>query len=388
VSLKAAPQLYLTRLAVRDFRNYAAAELALDGRPVCLTGPNGAGKTNLLEAISQLSPGRGLRSAGLSDLCRIGATGGWAVSARLASARDDAAVFETRLSVQGLSDEEGRARRVVEMDGAPIAAGEAGELFSLIWLTPAHDRVFAGGAGDRRRFLDRMVMAHTPSHGRAAAAYERAMRERNALLEQGGRADPVWLTALEGRMAEAGAAMIHNRARALDRLRDAMDTAPDGAFPAADLHLKTEGPDGEAPGWNGPAIEAALAADWASGRRRDAGAGRTLSGPHRTDLIVIHRPTGQPAALCSTGQQKALLIAITLANARALTEIEGEARPPLILLDEAAAHLDASRRAALFDALLTLPGQAWLTGTDANLFEAFGDRAQRFGVDAAKVSAL
>ncbi len=359
----------LTRLRLTDFRSHASLDLKLDARPVCLYGANGAGKTNILEAISQLGPGRGLRAAALPDMTRRGAPGGWAISATL---------DQTQKIGVGLEATPTGNKRTIRRDGAPATATDLADLIRIVWLTPAMDGVFRGGASDRRRFFDRQVMAHIPSHGSVSSRYEKAMRERNALLERG-RVDPAWADAIEGRMAEAGAMIATNRARVLTLLQTAINDRPDGFFPKGDLTLE-----GEA---EKAAIEEAslfdvmdlIAESLAKGRYRDQAAGRTLSGPHRTDLAVIHRPTGAPAGEASTGQQKALLIGLILASARALSD-DGDGPSPLILLDEAAAHLDRDRRAALFDELTEIGGQAWLTGTEAFLFEAFEDRAQRVEV--------
>ena len=358
----------LTRLRLKDFRNYETLSLDLDGRHVCLYGPNGAGKTNLLEAVSQLGPGRGLRSATLADLARNDAAGNWTISAT---------VDDQRIGV-GLETDGSSSKRVIRIDGAPSQASDLADLIRIVWLTPAMDGVFRGGAGDRRRFFDRQVMAHVPSHGTASARYERAMRERNALLERG-HVDPAWADAIETRMAEAGAEIAINRASVLDGLQTAVDARPEGYFPKGDLSLDGEAERAAIEGADFKTIFENLAEAYRNGRRRDMAAGRTLTGPHRTDLSVIHRPTGMPAADASTGQQKALLIGLILASAAALSK-DGEGPAPILLLDEAAAHLDADRRAALFDELTALGGQAWLTGTEAFLFEAFGDRAQRFEV--------
>ena len=363
----------LTRLFLANYRNYEKLELKLDGRHVCLFGANGAGKTNLIEAVSQLGPGRSLRGAGLSEVKRSDAgvsSEGWVVSAELDNERKVGVALE--------ENPRGGAKRIVRIDGASANAGELAALMRIVWLTPAMDGIFRGGASERRRFFDRQVMAHIPGHGRSAAAYEKAMRERNALLEQG-RADPAWLDAIEGRMAEHGAELAVNRAGVLARLQQAVDTRPEGHFPKALLAL--EGPEGAVASADAPLFEVAaeLRGALMDGRRRDMGAGRTLCGPHRADLSVIHVPTGAPARDASTGQQKALLIGLILASASALSA-DTSGPKPLLLLDEAAAHLDADRRAALFDELCAVGGQAWLTGTEAFLFEAFGDRAVRVEV--------
>ena len=361
----------LTRLRLSDFRSHAHLDLKLDARPVCLWGANGAGKTNVLEAISQLGPGRGLRAAALPDMTRHGADNSWAVSATL----DDA----QKLGV-GLETNNGSNKRTIRLDGAPATASDLADLVRIVWLTPSMDSVFRAGASERRRFFDRQVMAHTPSHGSVSSRYEKAMRERNALLERG-RVDPAWADAIEGRMAEAGAMIASNRARMLETLQAAINARPEGFFPKGDLALQGAAEQAAREGASLFDVMDLIAETLAKSRHRDQAAGRTLTGPHRTDLTVIHRPTGAPAGEASTGQQKALLIGLILASARALCD-DGDGPSPLILLDEAAAHLDRDRRAALFDELIELGGQAWLTGTEAFLFEAFEDRAQRVEIKA------
>ena len=359
----------LTRLRLTDYRNYAALDLQLDGRHVCLYGANGAGKTNLLEAISLLGPGRGLRSAGLGEIARNDANSNWTIAGEL----------EDRRIGVGLETAGATAKRTVRIDGAPATPTDLAELVRIVWLTPAMDGVFRGGASDRRRFFDRQVLAHIPSHGPVSARYEKAMRERNALLERG-RFDLAWADAIEGRMAEAGAEIAINRALILERLQSAIEQRPDDHFPKADISFEGEVEKAALEGASFDTLRDLISDALEDGRRRDIAAGRTLSGPHRSDLIVIHRPTGAPARDASTGQQKALLIGLILASATALAQQTDDAPAPLLLLDEAAAHLDPDRRAALFDALCALPGQAWLTGTESFLFEAFGDRAQRVEV--------
>ncbi|MFN3212734.1 MAG: DNA replication/repair protein RecF [Henriciella sp.] len=361
----------LTRLRLTDFRSHAALDLKLDARPVCLWGSNGAGKTNVLEAISQLGPGRGLRAAALPDMTRHTGENGWTISATL----DD----ERKIGV-GLERGATGNKRTIRLDGAPATATDLADLIRIVWLTPAMDSVFRGGASERRRFFDRQVMAHIPGHGSVSSRYEKAMRERNALLERG-RVDPAWADAIEGRMAEAGALIASHRARVLTALQDGINARPEGYFPKGDLALEGEAERLASEGASLFDIQDLIAESLVKGRYRDQAAGRTLSGPHRTDLTVIHRPTGAPASEASTGQQKALLIGLILASARALSE-DGDGPSPLILLDEAAAHLDRDRRAALFDELIELGGQAWLTGTEEFLFEAFGDRAQRVEIQA------
>ncbi|HOZ28448.1 MAG TPA: DNA replication/repair protein RecF [Hyphomonadaceae bacterium] len=371
------PHVRLTRLALQDFRNYASLQLRLDGRHVCLYGANGSGKTNLMEAVSMLSPGRGLRGSEFTELIRRDAEGqlarSWALSADVKDGDVDRKI--------GLSlelDDQGKSKRTARLDGVTAVQADLGELMRIIWLTPSMDRVFVGPAGDRRRFLDRQVMAHFPSHGTFGAAYEKAMRQRNALLERG-RADPAWLDALELGMASAGAAMAIHRVDAVRVMQEAILARPEGAFPKALIDLDGQFETHAAHDMPLTDIEQAIATQLRENRSRDQAAGRTSQGVHRTDLRVIHAPKGQPADQCSTGEQKALLIGLILANAQALFERDF-APSPLLLLDEAAAHLDSDRRAALYDELAALGGQAWLTGTDRSLFDAFGDRAQRFEV--------
>jgi DNA replication and repair protein RecF len=371
------PHVRLTRLGLRNYRNYAGLDLRLDGRHVCLFGQNGSGKTNLLEAVSMLSPGRGLRGAEFGDLVRQTPEGevarGWAISTDVRDGDVD-----RRISLALELDEQGRSRRSARLDGVETAQQDLGELMRVIWLTPAMDRVFAGPAGDRRRFLDRQVLAHFPSHAAASAGYEKAMRQRNALLEQG-RSDPAWLDAIEVGMASAGAAMAIHRIDAVKVMQEAILARPEGAFPKALIDLDGEFEMHAANGVALTDIEQEIVIQLRENRGRDRIAGRTTEGVHRTDLRVIHAPKGLAADQCSTGEQKALLIGLILANAQALFERDF-APSPLLLLDEAAAHLDSDRRAALYDELAALGGQAWLTGTDRSLFDAFGDRAQRFEV--------
>lgn len=340
---------------------------------MALFGPNGAGKTNILEAISMLSPGRGLRRAQAEDLIRRPEAIGWKVSA-LIDTPDGPREVET--SVQGPGQ-----RRDVRVDEKTATQAGLGEVSPMIWLTPAMDRLFTEGASERRRFLDRAALSFDPGHGEQSLSYEKAMRERNRLLKDG-PADPGWLTALEAQMATAGAAVALTRALTAARLSAAQDEA-ETAFPRADIAI--DGPAeqrfaeiikaGGDPLGEQAAAKAALVEAFASGRFRDGKAGRTLSGPHRSDLTAIYAAKGVEAKLCSTGEQKALLISLVLANARALAALGGA--PPIILLDEVAAHLDQDRRAALYDEITALGAQAWMTGTGADLFEALGERGHQ-----------
>jgi DNA replication and repair protein RecF len=373
--MSAAPvRLSVRRLALTQFRNHGRLDLTLDARPVCLVGPTGAGKTNILEALSVFAPGRGLRGADLPDMARDGEDGGpWAVALHL-----DADGEEARLGM-GLEGAPGGGwRRVARKDGKNASPGDLSALVRAVWLTPAMDRLFAGPAGERRRFLDRLIAAAAPEHAAPAARYEKALRERQKLLEE---ASPSarWLDGLEAEIASSGVAIAAARVAAVDGLQAAIDARPDGAFPKADLALEGGLEAGFAAGQDAGAVEDHFLALLREGRARDAAAGRALDGPHRTDLRAIHRPRGQGAEKCSTGEQKALVVGLILAHARRLADTPG-APYPLVLLDEATAHLDPARRAALCAELLELPGQAWLTGVEDSAFAGFGERAQIYAI--------
>jgi len=343
--------VHVSRLSLADFRSYADAAFTLGDGFVLLTGENGAGKTNALEAVSLLSPGRGLRGASLGEMARKGGAGGFAVAADLRASTDGEG--EIRVGTGTLAG--APERRQVRINGASASANSLSEWLSVLWLTPAMDRLFVDTASARRRFLDRLVLALRPGHATHAARYEAAMRARNKLLAENA-ADPDWLTALEARMAEHGAALAEARQATVDALSSRLAGAPEGPFARAAIALE---------GGEVPDLAAALAAD----RARDAAAGRTLVGPHRTDLAVTHVGKSQPAALCSTGEQKALLIGIILAHADLVAD--ATARRPILLLDEVAAHLDPVRRGALFERLAG-KGQVWMTGTEPALFEGIG----------------
>jgi DNA replication and repair protein RecF len=338
--------VHLSRLSLSDFRSYRDAVIAPGPGLVVLTGENGAGKTNVLEAVSLLSPGRGLRGAALSEMIRSGGGGGFGVAARLGE-------IEIGTGTLAAAPE----RRQVRINGAPASATSLSEWLSVLWLTPAMDRLFQEGASGRRRFLDRLVLALVPGHAVHAARYEAAMRARNKLLADEGAPDEAWLSALEARMAEHGAALGEARRTAVAALGARLAGAPEGPFARAGLAL--EGGEEE------------LERELARSRARDAAAGRTLAGPHRTDLAVTHLGKDQPAARCSTGEQKALLLSIVLAHADLVADRTG--RRPILLLDEVAAHLDPRRRAALFERLASAGGQVWMTGTERLLFDAVGE---------------
>jgi DNA replication and repair protein RecF len=364
------------RLALTQFRNHPRLDLELDGRPVCLIGPNGAGKTNVLEALTTLGAGRGLRSAELADMCREGEDGGpWAVAAGL-----DVSGVAVRIGVGAEVTPQGGWRRVARMDGRAATPAQLADQVRLVWLTPAMDRLFAGPAGERRRFLDRLAASVAPAHAEAASAYERAMRERQKLLDDGETSGP-WLDGLEHEAAAHGAAVAAGRIDAIDALQAAIDARPDGPFPKADLAIEGGLEAAIRDGSRAGALEDAFAARLRSVRPRDAAAGRALDGPHRSDFSARHRAKDRPAADCSTGEQKALVVGLALAHARRLAD-SARAANPLLLLDEACAHLDAERRAALAGELLSLPGQAWLTGVETQAFDAFGAGAQRFEIAA------
>lgn len=387
-----ASRLAVRRLTLTDFRCYTQLRLETDGRSVVLSGPNGAGKTNLLEALSLLAPGRGLRGARLTDMDRIGGgleTPCWAVAAELETPAGPVRLGTGRdpevapVAGTGAVEEGGRRRerRLVRVDGLP-ARGQAalGEHVGVVWLTPDMDRLFRDAAAGRRRFLDRMVAAFDGDHSSRLLAYGHNMRERSRLLRD--RGDAVWLAALEEGMAEHGVAIAAARRALVARLDQACALGV-GPFPAAGLRLV-----GDAESWldEGPAlaVEDRLRAALAAGRQRDALTGGAAVGPQRSDLAVSHLGRGMPAALCSTGEQKALLVSIVLAHVRLEALARGAA--PLLLLDEAIAHLDGERRAALFDEIAALGAQAWLTGTDAALFAEMGDDAQHFHVEAAAIT--
>ena len=362
------PLRSISRLRLSHFRNYLTAALDLDRRHLVLVGPNGAGKTNLLEAISLLSPGRGLRGAPFEDVAALGSDGSWAV----------AATIETPAGPVDIGTGSGGAEggRRVRINGANARTiEEMSAYLRVLWLTPAMDGLFTGPAGDRRRFLDRLVTTLIPSHSATVSDYEKAMRQRNRLLDE--HADSRWLDALEAQMAALGAAIHFARSDSLADLEALVAAEPGTDFPTARLGLTPM--TGIAIGAGSSAdLEQVLRETWGRGRSVDRAAGRTLIGPHRVDLEIVHVQKAMPAALGSTGEQKALLIGLVLAHARLVRRATGIA--PFLLLDEIAAHLDPGRRAALFSALDGLGAQCFMTGTDPMLFEALADDAQRVAV--------
>lgn len=357
------------RLTLTAFRCYAQLRLDLDPRPVVLTGPNGAGKTALLEAVSMLAPGRGLRRAALGDLAQrrgdAPARHPWAVAATVDGVDGESAIGTGQ-------DPEGGERRVVRIDGRPAKGQKAlAERLAITWATPEQDRLFLEGPSARRRFLDRLVLGFSPEHAGELAAYEHCLRERSRLLGEG-RSDDRWLAALEDGMARHGIAVAAARAAVVARL-DAAASQGVGPFPAARLAL---GGDTDRDLQAMPALDAEdrLRAALAASRGSDAAQGSTAHGPHRSDLLVRFAQKDIAAATGSTGEQKALVLSIVLANARALTAERG--RPPILLLDEVVAHLDRDRRDAFAGEIVALGAQAWLTGTDDELFLGLRAHAQ------------
>lgn len=363
--------IHLSELKLTDFRNYTRMTVDLDGRHVVLAGRNGAGKTNLMEAVSLLSPGRGLRRAAYGEITRKGADAGFSVFAAI-EGMAGAVTIGT-----GTDGAEGAARRI-RVNGANASGAEdLLDHLRVVWLTPAMDGLFTGAAAERRRFLDRMVLAIDPAHARRALDFEKAMRSRNRLLAEG-RLDPSWLSGIEAQMAALGVAMAFARRELIALLEGLIaDSTDDAPFPSPRIALSGFFADAEP----GPAIdlEDRYRALLEEGRRRDGAAGRTLEGPHRSDLSVFHAQKNMEAALGSTGEQKALLLGLVLAHARLTRRISGH--PPIMLFDEVAAHLDAGRRASLFAMIDEIGGQAFMTGTDRSLFEAIGDGGQFFHVD-------
>jgi DNA replication and repair protein RecF len=362
---------------LNDFRSYAALDLAVRGGLVVLCGENGAGKTNLLEALSLFAPGRGLRRAELAECVRVGSAGGFALSIEV---EEDGETHQLGSGWKPGANGEAAERRN-RIDRAQVASSrEFCDHMRVVWLTPAMDSLFAGPASERRRFLDRFVLAIDPNHGARVGQFERALRGRNRLLEEGGR-NAAWLDAIEREAAELGVAVAAARLDCVRRLEALIDAERDDSspFPWAKLALQGEI---EAMTGSGPALAAedSYRASLRDNRSRDAAAGRTLIGPHLSDLLVWHGPKQAPAAASSTGEQKALIVGLALAHARLVDEMSGIA--PLALLDEVAAHFDPRRRAALYDALARLGGQVFLTGADPAVFGELKGRAEMFDVSA------
>ncbi len=372
---QAGARVWVERLTLTDFRNHARLSQTFDARPVVLTGPNGVGKTNLIEAISLLAPGQGLRRAPYPEIARRGADA-WAVAARV---HTPIGPVDIGTGLTGASAASNRTGRTVRIDGEPQSgSGVLADHVEMVWLTPAMDGLFTGAGGDRRRFLDRMILCFDPGYRTRVNHFERAMAQRNRLLEEGVR-ENARLGGLEILMAETGVAIAAARAQTVTALATMIDARRDrataSAFPWAKLELEGEL---EAALAERPAVEVedAYARTLAGVRERDRAAGRALDGPHRSDLVVGHGPKDAPARQCSTGEQKALLVGLILAHAELMAE-RRQGAAPILLLDEIAAHLDAARRAALFDEVVAIGTQAWMTGTDQEAFSALGERAQR-----------
>lgn len=380
--------LTVQRLSLTDFRCYTYARVETDARPVVLTGPNGAGKTNILEALSYLVPGRGLRGVRLSEIGRSepGADSavprGWAVAAKLLAGEDP---LDVGTGLELDENDSQRERRVIKVDRNPVKnQTELGRRTSALWLTPQMDRLFQEGASGRRKFVDRLIYGLDPEHAGPVAAYEHSLRSRNKVLKDaqgGGALDAAWLDSIEDSMARYGVAVALRRLDAVARLHE-ISEADEGPFPGAKLALAGEMEELVA---GIPALEAedGFRRRLRDARGKDQSLGATSIGPHRSDLEVVHSAGGMPAELCSTGEQKALLVRIVLAAA--VLEARERGRMPLLLLDEIGAHLDAGRRAALFDILCAMGAQAWMSGTDDQIFDALGDRGQFFHVKDARI---
>ncbi|MEZ5695102.1 MAG: DNA replication/repair protein RecF [Sphingomonadaceae bacterium] len=356
----------LSRISLTQFRNHRQTSLEETRSFNLLVGENGAGKTNVLEALSLFAPGRGLRRAPLGEIAASDAPGGFAVGASLDQADGGEPV---RLAT--LVEPHRPGRRLVRVNGAEASAISLSEWLSIFWLTPAMDRLFTDSAGARRRFMDRMALALDPAHARHASRYEAALRERNRLLSDDHPPEPAWLDGVEAQLAEHGSALAQGRVRLIEAICAELASLPEEPFARPALRI--------IPG--GPAQPADLAEALRQGRRQDRAAGRTLTGPHRDELEVTMAGKGLPAATCSTGEQKAMLIAITLAHAT----LAARGRPSLLLLDEVAAHLDPLRRETLFERLRESGAQVWLTGTELAPFEAITGEAAVWRVDGGKL---
>lgn len=367
----------IASLRLIDFRSYIALDAEFQSGAIALYGANGAGKTNLLEAISLLSPGRGLRRAKTGLLARVNdgtSQPAWGINATLHEELDDE---QTRISI-GQVPEYPR-RRQLKIDGRTATGPELARRLSMLWLTPAQDRLFTGPASDRRKFIDRFALAFAPDHGSNAIRFEKARTERNRLLSDG-ITDRVWYEAIEIDLSKFGALVAQARTTTIRNLQIEI-AARDTVFPQSLIGLSGTLEDKFQNGLDLTSIADAYREQLSHDRQIDLRAGRTLIGPHRSEIHVTHKSKAMPAALCSTGEQKALLIGLILAQARALAE-----KSPILLLDEVAAHLDSVRRAALAEELLDLNLQVFMTGTDRTLFSDFGDRAQILRINEGQLS--
>jgi DNA replication and repair protein RecF len=376
------PSATVRRLSLSNFRSYRAANLETDAGPIVLVGPNGAGKTNLIEAISFLVPGRGLRRATLDEVAFSEGDGSWAASAEIEGALG-LATLGTGIEPPG--DGESPAARQCRVDREPVTSAAAfADHLRVIWLTPAMDSLFSGPASERRRFFDRLVVAVDAEHRSRVSALERSLRSRNRLLEQP-YPDAHWLDAVEHETAELAVAVAALRAETVRRQQAVLAATKDESSPFPSAEISLAGSLEEMLGAHAAIeVEDRYRALLKDNRARDAAAGRTLEGPHLTDLIVVHGSKGMPAGEASTGEQKALLIRLVLAHSGLLSEMTGFA--PVLLLDEVIAHLDPVRRAALYDALAELGAQVWMTGADPQAFVEIADRAQMFDVSPGKVT--
>lgn len=372
----------IRRLSLTNFRSYRSAAIDIDGGPIVLSGPNGAGKTNLIEAVSFFMPGRGLRRATLDEVAFSEGDGSWAIAAEVEGALGLVSLGTGIFAPAAGSSATARQCRV---DREPVGSAAAfADHLRVIWLVPAMDQLFSGPASERRRFLDRLVVAVDAEHRGRVSALERALRSRNRLLEEA-RPDTHWLDAIEHETAELAVAVAALRTETVRRLQATLRASRDtqSPFPFAEIALvgtledllQTQ-----------PAteVEDRYRVMLREGRARDAAAGRTLEGSHATDLAVVHGPKGIPAANASTGEQKALLIRLVLAHCALIADMTGFA--PVLLLDEVVAHLDPLRRAALYDELEKLGAQVWMTGADPLAFTDIADRAQMFDVTPGKVT--
>ncbi len=359
----------LDRISLSTFRNHAASELSGTAQFNLLVGPNGAGKTNILEALSLLAPGRGMRRAALPDMAGSDGIGGFAIGASLTPADDGDPV---RLGTW--IEPEPPMRRKVRVNSVNTSAMALGEWLAIGWLTPAMDGLFMDSGSARRRYMDRLALALDPAHARHASRYENALRERNRLLSDDREPDSAWLDAIEAQMVEAGAALAKGRSALVDALMTEIVRHGEEPFPRPALIY--------APG--GAVDEEGLSQEWHDGRTKDRRAGRTLRGPHRDELEVLYAAKRTPAAQCSTGEQKALLLAVTLAHA----QLSARGRASILLLDEVAAHLDPARRIALFERLRSGGAQVWITGTERAPFQAVADEAAMWEVHGGTVRRL
>jgi DNA replication and repair protein RecF len=391
-----APRLWVERLALTNFRNHAATVITAGPSPVVLTGSNGSGKTNILEAVSLLSPGQGLRRAPFVDIARVTNTapgdassidnvsvedseGSWIVAARVHTQHGAVDIGTGQTATLKTTE---RSGRMVRINGEASTSGALADYVEVVWVTPALDGMFTGAASERRRFLDRLILCFDPAHAKLASRFERAMTQRNRLLSDGVR-QPAQFESLELQMAETGTAIAAARNEAIAALSGVIGARRErdqqSPFPWSNIAL-----DGglETELMRQPAIEVedSYAKQLAANRERDRAAARALDGPHRTDLIVGHGPKSMPAKLCSTGEQKALLLGLVLAHAEMIAERQ-DGLAPILLLDEITAHLDEARRGALFQEILRIGSQAWMTGTDRNTFAALEAQATFFSVD-------